>query len=113
MHKFIISENAANRINHLNSVKTAAKQLLRVKVDGGGCNGLRYQLDFVEDYADEDLVFTKKGAKVIVDKISITYLQNAELDYVEELGHSSFLINNPNSASKCGCGDSFSYKIDK
>jgi iron-sulfur cluster assembly accessory protein len=109
MDNFIVSENAADRINNLNKAHNGDEKMLRIKVEGGGCNGLQYQLELTEDQQEDDLVFARNGAKVIIDKISINYLKDSEVDYVEDLGSASFVIKNPNSSSKCGCGSSFSY----
>jgi iron-sulfur cluster assembly accessory protein len=110
MNKFSISENAARKINSLNAKEKTSQKMLRVKVEGGGCNGLKYQLDLTDNQEGNDLIFMQKGAKVVIDEISIGFLEDSEIDYVEELGSASFVIRNPNSASKCGCGTSFSYK---
>ena len=107
MNNFIVSESAAKRINRLN-VGESKPQMLRVRVEGGGCNGMKYQVGLVDSKSSDDLVFTNDGASVVVDKISIDYLKDSELEYVEDLGNASFVIKNPNSKSSCGCGASFS-----
>jgi len=107
MNNYIVSESAAKRINRLN-VGESKPQMLRVRVEGGGCNGMKYQVGLVDSKSSDDLVFTNDGASVVVDKISIDYLKDSELEYVEDLGNASFVIKNPNSKSSCGCGASFS-----
>ncbi len=107
MNNFIVSESAAKRINRLN-MGESKPQMLRVRVEGGGCNGMKYQVGLVDSKSSDDLVFTNDGASVVVDKISIDYLKDSELEYVEDLGNASFVIKNPNSKSSCGCGASFS-----
>jgi iron-sulfur cluster assembly accessory protein len=107
MNNFIVLESAARRINRLNADESKP-QILRVKVEGGGCNGMKYQVGLVDSKNSDDLVFTKDGASVVVDKISIDFLKDSELEYVEDLGNASFVIKNPNSKSSCGCGASFS-----
>ncbi len=77
-------------------------------VDGGGCSGFQYKFDFDTDKTDDDLVFSAKGITVLVDDMSISFLEHAELDYVEELVGSYFVVNNPNATANCGCGTSFS-----
>ncbi|MSO13485.1 HesB/IscA family protein [Rickettsiales endosymbiont of Trichoplax sp. H2] len=108
MNEFSISQKAADKINMLNS-KESKPQMFRIKVEGGGCNGLKYQIGFTDSKNNDDFEYDKDGACVVIDKISIEFLKNSELEYVEELGNSSFVINNPNSKSSCGCGSSFSF----
>ena len=108
MNEFSISQKAADKINMLNS-NESKPQMFRIKVDGGGCNGFKYEIVFTDKKTDEDITFNKNGAIVLIDKVSIGFLKNSELDYIEELGNSSFTIKNPNSKSSCGCGASFSY----
>ena len=108
MNNFIISESAIKRINFLNSNQSEI-QMLKIKVEGGGCNGLKYTIAFTAHKSINDLVFINDGAIILIDKISIDYLDNSVLEYVEDLGSASFMIKNPNSKSKCGCGSSFSF----
>jgi iron-sulfur cluster insertion protein len=81
---------------------------LRVFVQGGGCSGFQY--GFMLDYekADDDFVVDADPFKIIIDVMSMQYLQGSEIDYKEELMSSSFVINNPNVSGSCGCGSSFS-----
>ena len=80
---------------------------LRVAVEGGGCSGFQYEIR-LDDPAADDLVIEKDGQRVLVDQVSLPFLQNAEIDYAEELIGSRFVIHNPNATSSCGCGTSFS-----
>ncbi|MCE6953247.1 iron-sulfur cluster insertion protein ErpA [Cereibacter sphaeroides] len=80
---------------------------LRVAVEGGGCSGFQYEIK-LDDPGADDLVIEKDGQRVLVDQVSLPFLQNAEIDYAEELIGSRFVINNPNATSSCGCGTSFS-----
>ena len=80
---------------------------LRVAVDGGGCSGFQYDIKLDEAAAD-DLVIEKDGQKVLVDAISLPFLQNAVIDFTEELIGARFVIENPNATASCGCGTSFS-----
>ena len=81
---------------------------LRVKVQGGGCSGMIYDLSF-DDYTDNDLVFhTKDNFHVIVDKRSILYLAGSDITYDDGLMGTGFVIKNPKANSTCGCGESFS-----
>ena len=86
---------------------TGETRALRVAVEGGGCSGFQYEIK-LDDPAADDLVIEKDGQKVLVDQVSLPFLQNAEIDYAEELIGSRFVINNPNASSSCGCGTSFS-----
>lgn len=80
---------------------------LRVFVTGGGCSGFSYGFTFDEEIADEDTAVDNGGVMLVVDSLSIQYLMGAEIDYREDLQGAQFLVNNPNAASTCGCGNSF------
>lgn len=82
-------------------------QALRVAVEGGGCSGFQYDIKLDEPQAD-DLVLEKAGQKVLIDAVSLPFLSNAVIDYTQELIGARFVIENPNVASSCGCGTSFS-----
>ncbi|MCK0166088.1 iron-sulfur cluster assembly accessory protein [Jannaschia sp. S6380] len=80
---------------------------LRVAVEGGGCSGFQYQIE-LDTPADGDLVLEGEGQKVVVDEVSLPFLSNAVIDFTEELIGARFTVQNPNAASSCGCGVSFS-----
>ena len=101
-----LTEAAAKRIQHLSSVEKAS--YFRVRVDGGGCSGFQYKFDFDDRKQIDDIEITAHGVTVLVDDMSQQFLQNAELDYVEELLGSFFKVSNPNATASCGCGTSFS-----
>ena len=82
-------------------------QALRVAVEGGGCSGFQYEIA-LDDPANDDLVLEGQGQKVVVDSVSLPFLENAVIDFTEELIGARFVINNPNATSSCGCGTSFS-----
>lgn len=82
-------------------------QALRVAVEGGGCSGFQYEIA-LDGPAPDDLVLEGQGQKVVVDAISLPFLENAVIDFTEELIGARFVINNPNATSSCGCGTSFS-----
>ncbi len=82
-------------------------QALRVAVEGGGCSGFQYEIA-LDSPRDDDLVLEGSGQKVLVDPISLPFLQNATIDFSEELIGARFIIDNPNATSSCGCGTSFS-----
>ena len=85
--------------------------MLRITVEGGGCSGFMYKFTLDKEVKTDDLVFQKDGAKVVVDSLSLGFLEGAKVDYQEELIKSSFLIkDNPNSEQGCSCGTSFSVK---
>ena len=81
---------------------------LRMKVIGGGCSGLQYQLSFDDRIKDTDTVFEAEGVRIIVDEKSALYLVGCQLDFVDTLQESGFKIENPNASNTCGCGQSFS-----
>jgi iron-sulfur cluster insertion protein len=80
---------------------------LRVYITGGGCSGFQYGFAFEEERADDDLAVERDGVVVLVDPLSLQYLQGAEIDYSESLSGAQFVIRNPNAKTTCGCGSSF------
>lgn len=82
-------------------------QALRVAVEGGGCSGFQYEIK-LDAPGEDDLVLAKDGQKVVVDSVSLPFLENAVIDFTEELIGARFVIDNPNATSSCGCGTSFS-----
>jgi iron-sulfur cluster insertion protein len=105
-----ISDNAAKRINQLLSEEDSnIKLVLRISVEGGGCAGFQYKYEFVNDQVSEDdHVFKKNDAVVVIDSMSLELIKGSIVDYVEELGSAYFEIKNPNAKIGCGCGNSFS-----
>ncbi|MHA6344815.1 HesB/IscA family protein [Roseivivax sp. CAU 1761] len=85
----------------------AEGQALRVAVEGGGCSGFQYDIR-LDNPAEDDLVLEGQGEKVVIDEVSLPFLENAVIDFTEELIGARFVIDNPNVASSCGCGTSFS-----
>ena len=102
-----ISDSAVRRIRELEAEGDAAGQMLRVAVDGGGCSGFQYSFDFDDSRNGDDSVFARDGVRVVIDDISLEFLAGSEIDYVEELVGAYFTVRNPNAASTCGCGVSF------
>jgi iron-sulfur cluster assembly accessory protein len=86
---------------------SAQGKALRVAVEGGGCSGFQYEID-LDDTKDDDLVLEGEGERVVIDSVSLPFLAGASIDFSEELIGSRFVIDNPNAASSCGCGVSFS-----
>lgn len=80
---------------------------VRVSVQGGGCSGLMYQLDFDGEIKDDDKVFEDKDVKILVDKRSLLYLLGTTLDFSDGLNGKGFQFVNPNASRTCGCGESF------
>ncbi|MGH1350210.1 MAG: iron-sulfur cluster insertion protein ErpA [Methyloligellaceae bacterium] len=102
-----LSAQAAKRINEIMAAQTD-KTMLRLSVEGGGCSGFQYQFDLVDSMTDEDVLIEKDGAKLLIDTVSIMYVQGSEVDFVDDLIGASFRVNNPNAIAACGCGVSFS-----
>ena len=90
--------------------KNPEKDFLRIFVQGGGCSGFQYGLMLEENKTDADQLFESGGIKIVVDPISISYLNEAEVDFIETAQNPAggFSIKNPNATSTCGCGQSFS-----
>lgn len=106
--QIVVTESAARRIAVLKRQEEAGDAFLRISVSGGGCSGFQYGLSFDDQRNPDDFVFERDGVAVIVDEVSLDLLSGAELDFVEDLMGASFQIKNPNAASSCGCGNSFS-----
>jgi len=106
--RIVLTENAARRIAMLKAQENADNAFLRIAVSGGGCSGFQYGLSFDDQCNDDDFVFERDGVGVVVDEVSLDLLNGAEVDFVEDMMGASFQIRNPNAASSCGCGNSFS-----
>src|ERR1043166_1120132 len=106
--RITISDSAARRIAALKTQEAAEGAFLRIAVSGGGCSGFQYGLSFDEERNPDDVVFEHGGGRVVVDEVSLDLLNGSEVDFVEDLMGASFQIKNPNAASSCGCGNSFS-----
>ncbi|MEM9206866.1 MAG: iron-sulfur cluster assembly accessory protein [Pseudomonadota bacterium] len=102
-----ISTAAAKRIAKILSSQ-AGMSALRVSVEGGGCSGFSYKFDLVPDGGNDDHVIEEDGAKVVIDPVSIMYMDGSTIDFVDSLIGQSFQISNPNATAACGCGTSFS-----
>lgn len=101
------SPQAADKVRQLMSTEGNDDLKLRVFVVGGGCSGFSYGFTFDEDVAGDDAVVEREGVTLLVDSLSYQYLLGSEIDYVENLQGAQFVVNNPNAASTCGCGNSF------
>ena len=103
-----VTESAAQQIKRLLDQEGKIEtHVLRMKVVGGGCSGLQYQLAFDDQTRENDSEVEASGVRVVVDEKSALYLVGTTLDYVDTLMESGFKIQNPNAKSTCGCGQSF------
>ena len=102
------TEAAANKVKHLIADEDNPNLKLRVYITGGGCSGFQYGFTFDEITNEDDTTMTKNGVSLLIDAMSYQYLLGAEIDYKEDLQGAQFVIKNPNAASTCGCGSSFS-----
>ncbi len=108
-YNFKISDTAAERIKSLISSEAQPGELkLRISISGGGCSGFQYHFTLDGQLMSDDVVFEHMGARVVVDETSLALLNGSIIDYVEDLAAAMFVIKNPNAASSCGCGNSFS-----
>ena len=101
-----LTEKAAKHVANF-LVKRGKGIGLRLGVRTSGCSGMAYRLEFVDETAEEDLVFESNGVKVIVDPKSLPYIDGMELDFAREGLNEGFKFNNPNVKDECGCGESF------
>ena len=99
---------AINKLKELVAEEGNPNLKLRVFVQGGGCSGFQYGFTFDEVKNEDDFDFAYDTVQVLIDAMSMQYLQDAEIDYRDDLMGSSFVINNPQAVSTCGCGSSFS-----
>ena len=103
-----ISESAKTKIKDLLYEEGNPKLALRTFVQGGGCSGFSYGFTFDEEQNEDDFTIEKHGVMLLVDSMSMQYLNNAIVDYKDDIMGSSFTIKNPNAETSCGCGSSFS-----
>jgi iron-sulfur cluster insertion protein len=102
-----VSARAAKRIAEI--IKSEpAPSMLRLAVTGGGCSGFQYNFALDDARMDDDLVIERDGATVLIDPVSLDFLKGAEIDFTNDLIGAAFKVINPNAASSCGCGTSFS-----
>lgn len=102
-----ITENAFAKIADVLAEENNPAVKLRTFVQGGGCSGFSYGFTLDEEQNEDDFVIESNGIAVLIDVMSMQYLQGATIDYKEELMGSSFVISNPNATTTCGCGSSF------
>ncbi len=102
-----LTQSAAERIKETIQKKGIANAGLRVRVVGGGCSGLQYNLDLETQERKGDKTFESGGVKVFIDLKSLLYLKGTEIDFVDALQHGGFKFKNPNAHGSCSCGESF------
>ena len=102
-----LTESAARRVAAI-AARQSRPAILRLSVDGGGCAGFSYKFELADVADDQDSVAETDGTRLVVDPVSLDLLRGSAVDYVEDLGGASFRVTNPNAASGCGCGSSFS-----
>lgn len=98
---------AARKVRELIAEEGNPALKLRVYIQGGGCSGFQYGFSFDEESQEDDWAFETDGVTLIVDPVSLQYLDGAEVDYSESLQGAQFVIRNPNAKTTCGCGSSF------
>src|SRR5262245_52998352 len=103
-----LTENAARKVSSLLTKQGRPGGVLRVAVVGGGCSGLQYKMDLQDAPANRDILVDTAGVKVVVDPKSALYVTGSELDYIDALQGGGFKVHNPNAATSCSCGESFS-----
>ena len=103
-----ITENASTKITDILAEENNPKARIRVFVQGGGCSGMSYGFTFDEVKNEDDFDFGYDEIRVVVDSMSMQYLQGATINYKEDLMGASFVIDNPQAQTTCGCGSSFS-----
>lgn len=103
-----LTSTAAGKVRRLLEEKDIPDHGLRVFVSGGGCSGMQYGMAFEAAPQDGDVVIEDQGVKLIVDPVSVAYLEGSSIDYIEDdLMGGGFKIDNPNAVASCGCGHSF------
>ena len=102
-----LSASAAARVATI-AAKQNKPAILRLAVEGGGCSGFQYRFGFADAAQGDDTIAETDGVRLIVDAVSLDLVRGCVVDYVESLGGAAFKVENPNAASGCGCGSSFS-----
>ena len=108
MDAVVFTASAAARVRELMQDEDSDDLKLRVFITGGGCSGFQYGFTFDEAIEDGDAVVDRDGVTLLVDPMSLQYLEGAEIDYKEDATGAQFVIRNPNASTTCGCGSSFS-----
>lgn len=103
-----LTERAGKKVTNLLTKQGRPTGVLRVAVIGGGCSGLQYKMDLQDQPAQRDILVETAGVRVVVDPKSALYVTGSELDYIDGLQGVGFKVTNPNAATTCSCGESFS-----
>lgn len=106
-HGLSLSDSAAKRLAELGDAD-GHPVMLRVAVDGGGCSGFQYRFELVQSAEPDDIRIAADGQAALVDPVSLPFLKGSEIAFVDDLAGAQFVVRNPNAASSCGCGVSFS-----
>lgn len=104
----VFTDSAAEKVSTLIADEGNDNLKLRVYISGGGCSGFQYGFTFDEEVNEDDTRIKNGGVTVLIDPMSVQYLEGAEIDYKEDLSGAQFVIRNPNANTTCGCGSSFS-----
>ena len=102
-----LTPSAAARVAAI-AGKQGKPAILRLSVDGGGCAGFQYRFGLADAVEQDDVIAERDGVQLVVDSVSLDLVRGSAVDYVENMGGASFRVTNPNAASGCGCGTSFS-----
>ncbi|QCI15900.1 iron-sulfur cluster insertion protein ErpA [Buchnera aphidicola] len=103
-----ITDKAIKKIQNLLTIKKNYNLKLRIYINGGGCSGFQYQFILDEKINKDDIIITRSNISLVIDPISLQYLNGGKIDYLENLEGSKFIVFNPNAKNTCGCGSSFS-----
>lgn len=104
----VFTDAAAAQVKKLIAEKGSPDMVLRVFITGGGCSGFQYGFEFDETVNDDDYRIEKDGVAMVIDAMSLQYMNGAEVGFQEDLTGARFVINNPSATTTCGCGSSFS-----
>lgn len=104
----VLSDAAAAQVKKLAAKENNPNLMLRVFITGGGCSGFQYGFEFDDQTNDDDIRIEKDGATMIIDAMSIQYMNGAEVGFQEDLTGAQFVVSNPSATTTCGCGASFS-----
>ena len=103
-----VTDRAIARVGEIIAAKADGSRALRVSVEGGGCSGFSYKFDLVREPQPDDIVVGPDSAAVVIDPVSLMYMEGSTIDFVDDLIGQSFQVDNPNATASCGCGTSFS-----
>lgn len=107
MANIIFTDAAALRTKQLLEEENNDELMLRIAIAGGGCSGFKYVFSFDIEVGEDDTVIENQGVKLLIDPMSIMYLDDSEIDFVRSIEGDAFVIKNPHATTKCGCGSSF------